>query len=195
MIWQTVLSWAASVPDNGGVYFVPAFAGLSAPYWSSDARAAIVGLIAHSTKAHVVRAALESIACQIYDTLTMMQNDAGVVLGAIQGDGGPTANPLLMQLTADLSGLELVVADVADVSPLGAILAGRLAVGNLRTLEDVPALPRRVVTYTPHMPEMVRGGGAECAALRPRTPKEWSMNKNVLTTFNLHRCCAWRRSL
>ena len=144
---------ALSVPDNGGVYLVPAFAGLSAPYWNTEARAAIVGLTAHSSKAHVVRAALESIAYQIRDVLEMMREDAGLELRDIQGDGGPTANGLLMQLTADLAGLDLVVADVADVSPLGAALAGALAVGIYDSLDDIKALPRPVVAYKPQMPQ------------------------------------------
>ncbi|NKB72328.1 MAG: glycerol kinase GlpK [Candidatus Latescibacteria bacterium] len=142
---------ALSVPDSGGVYLVPAFAGLSAPYWNTEARAAIIGLTAHSSKPHVVRAGLESIAYQIRDVLEMMRQDAGLELQNIQGDGGPTANRLLMQFTADLSGLELVASDIPDISPLGATLAGGLATGLYDTLEDIAALPRPVATYTPQM--------------------------------------------
>lgn len=144
---------ALSVPDSGGVYLVPAFAGLSAPYWSTEARAAIVGLTAHSSKSHIVRAGLESIAYQIRDVLEMMRQDADLKLQNIQGDGGPTANRMLMQFTADLAGLELVASDIPDISPLGATLAGALAVGLYDTLEDIAALPRPVATYKPQMPQ------------------------------------------
>jgi glycerol kinase len=143
---------ALSVPDSGGVYLVPAFAGLSAPYWSTTARAAIIGLTAGSNRAHIVRAGLESIAYQLRDVLEMMRQDAGLELQNIQCDGGPTANRMLMQFTADLSGLELVVADIPDISPLGAALAGGLAVGLYDTLEDIAALPRPVAVYKPQMP-------------------------------------------
>ena len=140
---------ALSVPDNGGVYLVPAFAGLSAPHWAPEARAAIVGLTAHATKAHVVRAALESIAYQLGDVLEMMQADADVTLRHIQADGGPTANRFLMQFTADVAGVELHAADVPNVSPLGAAFAGLLAMGVHGTLDAVAALPRDATVYTP----------------------------------------------
>ncbi len=87
---------ASAVPDNGGVYLVPAFAGLSAPYWNPDARAAIVGLTAHSTRNHIVRAAEESIAYQLRDIMEMMKADAGVPLRRIHADGGPTRDAFLM---------------------------------------------------------------------------------------------------
>ena len=140
---------ALSVPDNGGVYLVPAFSGLSAPHWAPEARAAIVGLTAHATKAHVVRAALESIAYQLRDVLEMMQTDADVTLRHIQADGGPTANRFLMQFTADVVGVDLHAAHVPNVSPLGAVFAGLLAMGVHGTLDALAALPRDVTVYTP----------------------------------------------
>jgi glycerol kinase len=142
---------ARAVSDNGGVYLVPAFAGLSAPYWNPDARAAIVGLTAFTRKEHVVRAALEAIAYQIRDVLDMMRTDAGVAPRLLHGDGGPTRNGFLMQFTADLAGVELVVTDVPESSALGAAMAGMLGVGLRQSLSDLTALPRETRTYRPQM--------------------------------------------
>ena len=142
---------AAAVPDNGGVYLVPAFAGLSAPHWKPDARAAIVGLTAHSTRHHVVRAAEESIAYQLRDVLEMMNADAGVALQSMRADGGPTRDQFLMQFTADLLDIELQVAAVPDCSALGAAMAGMLGTGLCGSLEDLAVLSRESKTYCPRM--------------------------------------------
>jgi glycerol kinase len=142
---------AESVADNGGVYFVPAFAGLSAPYWSADARAAIVGMTAYTNKAHVVRAALESIAYQIRDVLEAMRNSAGIAPSLIHADGGPTRNEFLMQFTADLLQLELNVADVPESSALGAAMAGMLGLGKYASLEELANLPRPSRGFVPQM--------------------------------------------
>lgn len=148
---------AAGVEDNGGVYLVPAFAGLSAPYWSPTARAAILGMTAHSNRRHVVRAALESITYQIRDVLDMMERDAGVRLRSIQADGGAAANRFLMQFTADITGLELKVSDNPDSSPLGAAFCGALALGVHGSLDDLAAWPPQVTCYRPAMePEKVK---------------------------------------
>ena len=98
---------AASVPDTGGVYLVPAFAGLSAPYWAPQARGAIVGLSRGSSKAHLVRAALESIAYQVRDILDLVAADAGQPLKVVNADGGMVANRLLMQMVADVTGVPI----------------------------------------------------------------------------------------
>lgn len=143
---------AASVPDNGGVYLVPAFAGLSAPYWSPDARAAIVGMTAHSGRAHVIRAALESIGYQLRDVLDMMRGRAGVDLRTVNADGGATRNGLLMQFIADVTGLEIAAARIAECSPLGAALAGALGMGLYGSLNAIASLPREMVLYRPQMP-------------------------------------------
>jgi glycerol kinase len=113
----------------GGVYVVPAFAGLGAPWWREAARGAIVGLSAHSDRRHIVRAALESIAYQLHDVLEMMRTEAGIDLREIQADGGPTANAFLMQFVADIVGLELRVAGRADRAARGAALMGGLGAG------------------------------------------------------------------
>jgi glycerol kinase len=144
-------SIAGSVPDNGGVYLVPAFAGLSAPHWSPGARAAIVGLSGGSTRAHIVRAALESIAYQARDVVQMMRDRAGVQLATIHADGGATRNRMLMQFIADMTGLEVNVADIPDCSPLGAAMAGMLGMGVAPSLQALRNLPRRETPYRPAM--------------------------------------------
>ena len=143
---------AAGVPDNGGVYLVPAFAGLSAPYWAPDARAAIVGLTAHSHRGHVIRAALESIGYQIRDVLDAMRERAGVELRAINADGGATRNAFLMQFVADVTRLRVNVARMPDCSSLGAALAGAVGTGAYASLDELAAQPREVTNYEPRMP-------------------------------------------
>jgi glycerol kinase len=142
---------ARSVEDNGGVYLVPAFAGLGAPYWSSEARAAILGMSAHTTKAHVVRAALESVAYQVRDVLEMMKAEAGVAPRSILADGGASANAFLMQAVADLCGLEVEASDVSELSALGAAWSGMLGAGLLPSLDAIAALPREARPYRPRM--------------------------------------------
>jgi glycerol kinase len=142
---------ATGIADNGGVYLVPAFAGLSAPYWSPDARAAITGMTAHTRKEHIVRAALESIAYQIRDVLEMMRADAKLELQDLHADGGPTRNKFLMQFTADMTGVELKVAEVAESSAWGAAMNGLLGLGICQSLDDLAALPRETKVFRPLM--------------------------------------------
>jgi glycerol kinase len=142
---------ALSVPDNGGVYLVPAFAGLSAPYWSPEARAAIVGMTAHTNKAHVVRAAQEAISYQIRDVLDMMRADAKVKLQSLHADGGPTRNKFLMQFTADLTRTEIKVAEVAESSAWGAAMNGLLGLGICQSFRDLEKLPRPQTTFRTKM--------------------------------------------
>jgi len=120
---------AAELSADDGVYIVPAFSGLGAPWWRETARGAIVGLSAHTDRRHIVRAALESIAYQLRDIVEMMRNEAGVELHEIRADGGPTANRILMQFVADIVGVDLRVARRADRAPLGAALMGALGAG------------------------------------------------------------------
>jgi glycerol kinase len=134
---DNIESLARAVPDNGGVYLVPAFSGLGLPYWQPRARAAIVGLSAHSDRRHIVRAALESIAFQIRDALEAMRAAAGVPLLRVHCDGGPTANRFLMQFTADIAGTELLVAASPDGAALGALAAGRLGLGLVASLAEL----------------------------------------------------------
>jgi len=142
---------AATVEDNGGVYLVPAFAGLSAPYWSPDARAAIVGLSAFTRREHIVRAAEEAIAYQISDVLDIMRNDANMTLENLHADGGPTRDGFLMQFAADLTGVELIVSEVSECSAWGAATAGLLGLGLCSSLDGLAALPRKTRIYRPQM--------------------------------------------
>lgn len=143
---------AARVIDNGGVYLVPAFAGLSAPHWSPNARAAIVGLSTHSTRDHVLRAALESIAYQIRDVLEAMKTQSGVTLTLLNADGGAARNKLLIQMIADQTRLNVAVAPIAECSPLGAVLAGLVGMG-VRTMASLSAAVAGGPVVTPTLPE------------------------------------------
>jgi glycerol kinase len=120
---------ARQVDDNGGVYFVPAFSGLFAPYWRSDARGAIVGLSRFNTNAHLARATLEAICYQSRDVVDAMEADSGVHLEVLKVDGGITANDLCMQIQADVLGVDVVKPVVAETTALGAAYAAGLAVG------------------------------------------------------------------
>ncbi|MBX3433415.1 MAG: glycerol kinase GlpK [Pirellulales bacterium] len=142
---------AQTVDDNGGVYFIPAFAGLSAPHWSPDARAAIVGMSGHTNKAHVVRAGLESIAYQLRDVLDALRAESGVAPRVLSVDGGPTRNAFLMQLVADMTRVDLQVADVPESSACGAAQAGWIGLGR-RTLADLAAESQGGATYRPQLP-------------------------------------------
>ena len=128
---------AASVPDTGGVYLVPAFAGLGAPHWDQYARGTIVGLTRGTTKAHLARAALEGIALQVMDVLKAMEADAGIKLKELRVDGGASANDLLMQLQADLLNVPVVRPKVAETTALGAAYLAGLAVGYWKSQADI----------------------------------------------------------
>lgn len=128
---------AAQVPDNGGVYFVPAFSGLFAPYWRSDARGAIVGLSRFNTNAHLARATLESICYQTRDVTEAMTADSGVALDVLKVDGGVTANSLAMQIQADVLGVPVSRPVVAETTALGATYAAGLAVGFWKDTDEL----------------------------------------------------------
>jgi glycerol kinase len=142
---------ATSAVDNGGVYLVPAFAGLGAPYWKPSARAAVIGLSAFSGREHIVRAALESIAYQVRDVLEMLKGESGVDLRVIHADGGATKNRFLMQFVADMVGLEVKVAGNAACSPLGAAMSGGLGMQWRERPELSAAM--RYTSYRPAMPK------------------------------------------
>jgi glycerol kinase len=122
-------SLAREVDDNGDVYFVPAFSGLFAPYWRSDARGAIVGLSRYNTNAHIARATLEAICYQSRDVADAMEKDSGVRLEVLKVDGGVTANSLCMQIQADVLGVPVSRPVVAETTALGAAYGAGLAVG------------------------------------------------------------------
>ncbi|MBM2614413.1 glycerol kinase GlpK [Actinoplanes sp. LDG1-06] len=128
---------ASEVQDNGGVYFVPAFSGLFAPYWRSDARGAIVGLSRFNTSAHIARATLESICYQSRDVVDAMAQDSGVTLDVLKVDGGITANNLCMQIQADVLGVPVSRPVVAETTALGAAYAAGLAVGFWKNTDEL----------------------------------------------------------
>jgi glycerol kinase len=132
-------SLARQVADNGGIYFVPAFSGLFAPYWRSDARGVIVGLSRYNTKAHLARATLESICYQTKDVVAAMQADSGVTLDVLRVDGGVTANELAMQLQSDILGVPVSRPVVAETTALGAAYAAGLGVGFWRSTDELAA--------------------------------------------------------
>jgi glycerol kinase len=130
---------ARQAADNGGVYFVPAFSGLFAPYWRSDARGAIVGLSRYNTNAHLARATLEAICYQSRDVSEAMEQDSGVHLETLKVDGGVTANDLCMQLQADILGVPVSRPVVAETTALGAAYAAGLATGFWSTTDELRA--------------------------------------------------------
>ncbi len=128
---------ARSVEDSGGIYFVPAFSGLFAPYWRSDARGVIVGLTGYVTRGHIARAALEATAFQTREVLDAMNADSGVPLTALKVDGGMVVNELLMQFQSDILGVPVVRPTVAETTSLGAAYVAGLAVGFWRTEDEL----------------------------------------------------------
>ena len=147
---------AASVPDTGGVYLVPAFAGLGAPHWDAHARGTIVGLTRGTTKAHVARAALEGIALQVMDVLKAMEADSGIKLKELRVDGGASANDLLMQLQADLLKVPVVRPKVAETTALGAAYLAGLAVGYWKSQADIAKQWQTDKRFTAAMKPAVR---------------------------------------
>ena len=142
---------AASVDDNGGVYLVPAFAGLGAPHWDAYARGSMFGITRGATGAHLARAALEAIAFQSADVLAAMERDAGVALAELRVDGGATANNLLMQFQSDMLGVPVVRPKVLETTALGAGYLAGLAVGYWKDDTDVAANRRIDRTFEPAM--------------------------------------------
>ena len=149
-------SLARSVEDNGGVYFVPAFSGLFAPYWKSDARGAIVGLTRYANKGHIARAALEATAFQTREVLDAMEKDSKVKLTSLKVDGGMVFNELLMQFQADILDVPVVRPKVAETTALGAAYAAGLAVGFWKDLDELRSHWGRDKEWKPQMAKPVR---------------------------------------
>jgi glycerol kinase len=144
---------AAEVPDNGGVYLVPAFAGLGAPHWDAYARGAIVGLTRGATNAHLARAALEGIAYQVADILFAMEADSGIRMQELRVDGGASANNLLLQFQADLLGIPVVRAKNPETTALGSAYLAGLAVGLYKSPTEIAAQWASDRTFQPRMAE------------------------------------------
>jgi glycerol kinase len=128
---------AASVPDSGGVYLVPAFAGLGAPHWDQYARGTMTGLTRGTTAGHIARAALEGIAFQVADVLEVMREDSGIPVNELRVDGGASANNLLMQFQADILGVPVVRPKVVETTALGAGFLAGLAAGFWQNPDEV----------------------------------------------------------
>jgi glycerol kinase len=147
---------AKTVDDNGGVYFVPAFSGLFAPYWRSEARGVIAGLTRFVNKGHIARASLEATAWQTREVLDAMNADSGVDLTALKVDGGMVFNELLMQFQSDVLGVPVIRPKVAETTALGAAYAAGLAVGFWKEVEDLRANWAKDKEWTPALDEKVR---------------------------------------
>jgi glycerol kinase len=142
---------ARSVPDNNGVYLVPAFAGLGAPYWDNQARACLSSISRNTTKAHIVRAALESIAYQIKDLISLMEEKGGITLSELRVDGGPTRNNFLMQFQSDILGRTVVRSGIEEVSALGSAFLAGLATGFWKDLDEIQSLYEESLVFSPAM--------------------------------------------
>ena len=143
---------AGSVEDNGGIYFVPAFSGLFAPYWRSDARGAIVGMTRYVNKGHIARAVLEATAYQTREVLDAMEKDSGVKLTALKVDGGMVFNELLMQFQADILDVPVIRPKVTETTALGAAYAAGLAVGFWKDYEELRLNWGKDKEWKPSMP-------------------------------------------
>jgi glycerol kinase len=150
---------AKTVDDNGGIYFVPAFSGLFAPYWRSDARGAIVGLTRYNNKGHLARAVLEANAYQTFDIVEAMNKDSGVDLNRLKVDGGMVANEMLMQFQADILNVPVIRPAVTETTALGAAYAAGLAVGYWADLDDLRRNWSVDKTWEPNMDQSEREKG------------------------------------
>ncbi|NMB08955.1 MAG: glycerol kinase GlpK [Tissierellia bacterium] len=144
---------AKSVPDSGGLYFVPAFVGLAAPYWDQYARGMMIGITAGTTRAHIVRATLESIAYQVKENLDVMKKDSGIDIEVMRVDGGPVVNEFLMQFQADLLGIPVDVPVITETTALGAAYMAGLAVGAFKDLDEIASKWKLRKRYLPQIDE------------------------------------------
>lgn len=143
--------FASKVPDNGGVYIVPAFVGLGAPYWDAYARGAIFGLTRGTTKEHIIRATLESMAYQTYDLLKTMETDAHISLSSLKVDGGATANDLLLQIQADIADLPIIRPSCIETTALGAANLAGLGSGFYKSEKEISEFWQENKRFTPDM--------------------------------------------
>ena len=156
---SVIEEYALSVPDNGGVYLVPAFAGLGAPWWNSQAKAMICGMTLGTERGHICRAALEAIAYQIKDLIDLMTNHAGIALKELRVDGGPTKNNLLMHFQADMLNACINRSDIEEASAMGAVIMNGLAREVWKDMNEVAALRTTDNRILPDMTEEKRKTG------------------------------------
>jgi len=147
---------ANSIPDNQGVYLIPAFVGLGAPHWASYARAAIVGMDRRSGKAHVARAALESIAYQVKDVAELIYQKSGILLKELNVDGGATINRFLMQFQADMLGVNVKASKLAELSAMGSVYLAGLGFGIWKSTEEISRLNQEFKMYLPEISTQLR---------------------------------------
>jgi len=147
---------ARSVPDTGGVCFVPAFVGLGAPHWDSDCRGMIYGITRRTNRAHIVRAALEAIAFQVFDVVHAMEQDVRKSIGRLCVDGGASANDFLMQFQSDMLDAQVVRPAVAETTALGAAYLAGLYSGYFRDLEELKDCAEGAHTFRPRMSDAAR---------------------------------------
>jgi len=160
------------VEENGGIYFVPAFSGLFAPYWRSNARAILIGMTGYTNKGHIARAVLEATAYQTRDVLYAMETDSGVELKTLRVDGGMVVNELLMQFQADILDVPVIRPKIIETTALGAAYAAGLAVGFWNSLDELRLNWGKDKEWRPQM-----GAG-----MRYKLYSGW--NKAVMRTFN-----------
>ena len=149
--------WVAKqVPDSGGVYFIPSFRGLSAPYWDTQTSGMIIGLKEDTTRSHIVRAALESLAYQVRDVYEAVVSDTDTEITDIRVDGGASQNSLLMQFQADILNLPVIRPYINETTALGAAYLAGLAVGLWKDVEELQSLWREGMRFHPRMQEYQR---------------------------------------
>ncbi|WP_262919245.1 FGGY family carbohydrate kinase [Niabella hibiscisoli] len=164
----------ATEQDNGGVYMVPAFTGLGAPYWNQHARGIIVGLTRGSSDGHIARAAVESIAYQTMDVLKAMEADAGITIKEVRVDGGATINDYLMQFQSNLLNTAVVRPTITETTALGAAYLAGLAVGFWESVDEVQAYWKKEKSFEPYMKDEVRG----------KLQKEWKRAIKAAQTWS-----------
>ena len=194
---------ARTVDDNGGCYFVPAFSGLFAPHWRTDARGVIAGLTGYITKGHLARAVLEATAWQTREVVEAMIADSGIGLATLRVDGGMTANNLLMQFLADVLDVPVVRPIVAETVSLGAAYAAGLAVGFWSGRDELRANWHMAAQWTPEhspadrarLPQVAQGGGAhDRLARRGRRVVPVAVGDRVPRWRRCSRWCRWASS-
>ncbi len=160
--------------DNGGVYMVPAFTGLGAPYWNQDARGLIVGLTRGSSDAHIARAAVESIAYQTMDVLKAMEADSGISIKEVRVDGGATVNNYLMQFQADILNTKVIRPQITETTALGAAYLSGLAVGFWNDVKEVEAYWQKERAFEAGMSEEIRKQHQKAWSSAVRAAQAWT---------------------
>ncbi|MEN8156811.1 MAG: glycerol kinase GlpK [Bacteroidota bacterium] len=164
---------ARSVPDSSGLYFVPAFSGLAAPYWDQYTRGTMVGITGGTSRAHIVRATLEAIAYQVAENLEVMEKDSGIKIETMRADGGAVANTFLMQFQADILGVPVDVPVITETTALGAAYLGALGIGELDSVDSIKNIWKLNRRYMPQISENQREGMMEQWKKAVATSRSW----------------------